>query len=638
MRNPTIASTDYTMQPALPSGKLLEHEIVVSTQGRRPAPAFKPYDPTQALSIPDIGALIPDHHVARVVDQLVEAYPEEVLTACYPGGGRPPFHPKLMLKVILYAYSQKVYSCRGIATMLHEDLPAIWLAAMQKPDFRTINHFRSVRMGAVIDQLFEFTVLELHRQGFVEFENYFLDGTKMEADANKYSFVFRKAVTGREAKLKIRIQETLQEIQEIAKAEGLELGQLAEEPAAVELASVANRLEDQVDILTDLIAEEKLVENRKGLRKRHSLLKKKVKLIRENFIPRQETYAEQLAVCGERNSFSKTDPDATFMRMKEDHMKNGQLKPGYNIQMATENQFVLFYTIHQRPGDARCLIPHLEELQASALPMPKTIVADAGYGSEENYLYLIGDEKEPLAGFLIPYGTYLKEQTKKFKNNEWNAKNWTYEEADDRFICPNGRRVVFKKYQEKKNASGFVQSYRIYECEDCTGCPLKESCTKAKGNRQVHWNPVYEELKMKAKEALECEDRKSVYARRKIEVETGFGDIKGNLAFRRFHLRGLQKVHIEFGLIAMAHNFRKVAGFLRSLSEKANFKKTGREQPIGYSLPVFNLGGFLDSPFRFNRRIRVLSGWRQSVSWHCSDPVRALGPQATGSRVSAVRD
>lgn len=157
------------------------------------------------------------------------------------------------------------------------------------------------------------------------------------------------------------------------------------------------------------------------------------------------------------------------MRMKGDHIKNGQLKPGYNVQMATQNQFILFYTIHQRPTtDTRCLIPHLEKLAASALPTPKTLIADAGYGSEENYLYALGDEKEPRFQFLIPHGTYVKEQTRKYKHDIRNAKNWDYEELDDRFICPNRRQVHFKKYQTRKNASGFEQNYKIYECEDCS--------------------------------------------------------------------------------------------------------------------------------------------------------------------------
>ncbi|WP_429770049.1 transposase [Bacillus smithii] len=231
---------------------------------------------------------------------------------------------------------------------------------------------------------------------------------------------------------------------------------------------------------------------------------------------------------GDRNSYSKTDKDATFMRMKEDHMKNGQLKPGDNVQMGTENQFILFYTIHQRPTDTRCFIPHMEKLAASSLPMPKTVIVDAGYGSEENYVYAVGDEKEPRFEFLIPYGTYVQEQTRKYKKNIKNSKNWTYCEQDDGFICPNGRKVTFKKYLNKKNQSGYEQSFKIYECEDCTDCPLKVKCTKAK-----------------AKTALECEEKTAIYARRKVEVESVFGHIKGNRSFRRFSLRGLDKVHVE---------------------------------------------------------------------------------------------
>ncbi|MGG1314150.1 transposase [Cohnella laeviribosi] len=176
--------------------------------------------------------------------------------------------------------------------------------------------------------------------------------------------------------------------------------------------------------------------------------------------PRFAKYEQQKACFGDRNSYSKTDPDATFMRMKEDHMKNGQLKPGYNVQMATENQFVLFYSIHQRPTDTRCFIPHMERLAASSLPMPKTVIADAGYGSEENYLYAMGEEKQPRFEFLIPYGNYLKEKTRRYQKDIRHASNWTYEEQDDRFVCPNGRYVRFKKYQTKKTLLAWSKASR----------------------------------------------------------------------------------------------------------------------------------------------------------------------------------
>jgi len=278
--------------------------------------------------------------------------------------------------------------------------------------------------------------------------------------------------------------------------------------------------------------------------------------------------------------------------MKEDHMKNGQLKPGYNIQMATENQFILFYTIHQRPTDTRCFIPHIEKLAASSLPMPKTVIADAGYGSEENYVYAIGDEKEPRFEFLIPYSTYVKEQTRRYKRDIKNAKNWVYVEDDDYFICPNGRRVLFKQYKNKKNSSGYQQSFKIYECEDCTDCPLKPQCTKAKGNRQVHWNTIFEEMKAKAKAALECEKNTEIYAQRKVEVESVFGHIKGNRSFRRFSLRGLDKVHTEFGIVALAHNILKVASIRRLLSEKN--KKASGKNIVFFHLPL--ISGLIRQP------------------------------------------
>lgn len=228
--------------------------------------------------------------------------------------------------------------------------------------------------------------------------------------------------------------------------------------------------------------------------------------------------------------------------------------------------------------------------------MPQTVVADAGYGSEENYLYAIGEEKEPRFEFLIPYGTYVKEKTRKYKNDIKNVKNWVYEEHDDQYICPNGRRVPFLRYQNRKNASGFVQSYKVYECEDCSDCPLKALCTKAKGNRQVHSNPIFEEMKAKAKTALECETNQAIYSKRKVEVESAFGHIKGNRSFNRFFLRGLDKVHVEFGIVALAHNFLKVAGIrLLLLTPKNKIRKTSDKNHLVF-IARFILGTYWTAP------------------------------------------
>lgn len=571
MRNLTTTNDHYTMQLTLPLEDLDEKTV----SKRNLAPTFKAYDNKQIHMILDLEAMIPDHHVARVIDEMIEAIPDELLFAHYVGGGRSSYHPKMMLKVILYGYAQKVYSCRGIEKLLQENIPAMWLAAMQQPDFRTLNDFRGVRMKAFMDELFETMIQKLIVDNYITMEQYFLDGTKIEADANKYSFVWKKSMLRFEEKLKVKVQETLAHIHAVTQQEAGVYEQAASDELPDRLKEAAEVLEEKVERLTEQMAEESSREERKELRKQRSALKKPLKLIREDLLPRLAKYDAQKAYFGNRNSYSKTDPDATFMRMKEDHMKNGQLKPGYNVQMATENQFILFYSLHQRPTDTRCFIPHMERLAASALPMPKTVIADAGYGSEENYLYAIGEEKEPRFDFLIPYGSYMHEQTSRYKKDMKHASNWTYEELDDRFVCPNGRYVSFKKYQTKKTGTGLEQSFKIYECEDCRDCPLKAACTKAKGNRQVHWNTVWEELKAKAKTALEDDEKCAIYARRKVEVESVFGHIKGNRSFRRFSLRGLEKVHTEFGIVAIAHNLLKVAGIrLATFLQKQCHKKS----------------------------------------------------------------
>ncbi|HCX48357.1 MAG TPA: IS1182 family transposase, partial [Bacillus sp. (in: Bacteria)] len=578
MCNQMTTTENYNTQMAL-----LPEVEEISPPKRQLAPTFKPYDNRQIQTIFDIESLIPMNHVARVVDEMVEAVPNVQLFSHYKGGGRSSFHPKMMLKIILFAYSQKVYSCRRMETLVKENIPAMWLAAGQQPDFRTINEFRGERMKVLMDELFEAMILKLIEEKYITMENYFLDGTKIEADANKYSFVWKKATEKFEAKLREKIQETLQHIHELTQ---IEAGSIPKEDqpkvqvSESHLKTIAKEIEDKVEALTEKIENEPDTNTRKEIRKVRSQFKKSLKLIRENFLPRIAKYKEQNEVFGDRNSYSKTDKDATFMRMKEDHMKNGQLKAGYNVQMGTENQFILFYSIHQSLTDTRCFIPHLEKLASTSLPMPKTVIADAGYGSEENYVYAVGDEKEQKFDFLIPYGSYIQEKTRKYKNDIKNAKNWTYLEQDDCFICPGGRKVTFRKYQNKKNRSGYVQSFKIYECEDCTDCPLKAQCTKAKGNRLVHWNTVFEEMKAKAKTALECEEKATIYARRKTEVESVFGHIKGNRSFCRFSLRGLDKVHIEFGIVALAHNLLKVAGIRQLLSEdpRKNIKASGEIQ------------------------------------------------------------
>jgi len=559
-----ITQTNYNMQMEMTLEGILEENI--SQKPRKPL-VFQPYTNRQSMMIPDIESFIPEHHVARLVDEMVESIPDKLLFSHYVGGGRAPYHPKLLLKVILYAYTQKIYSSRSMKRMVEENLPAMWLAGMQTPDHRTINDFRGVRMQAIMEELFEQFLLQLVEQELVDLEYMFIDGTKIEANANKYSFVWGKALANHDQKLREKTQSLIRDVRAVTTEE------LREDNLEEQLTKTVEQLTEEVQSLESQYEQASDKEERKQLRMEKSKRQKHIKTIETDYLPRLARYEAQREILGERNSYSKTDHDATFMRMKDDHMKNGQLKAGYNVQIATQNQFIIGYKLFQRPGDTRCFQPFMNQLMEALPKVPTQVIADAGYASEENYLFAMGEEQEPLFELLAPYNTYVKEQTKSYKQDISKVQNWPYREEEDVFICPNNRKVLFKRYSQRKNTGGYEQDYKIYECEDCTDCPLKALCTKAKGNRQVHWNPVYEEMKAKARAALDDEQKAALYAKRKVDVETVFGDIKGNRSFTRFLLRGLAKTQTEFGLVAIAHNLLKVAGIrLATFSQKEKMR------------------------------------------------------------------
>ncbi|MEH7087194.1 IS1182 family transposase, partial [Neobacillus drentensis] len=305
--------------------------------------------------------------------------------------------------------------------------------------------------------------------------------------------------------------------------------------------------------------EEKLQHNPKD-----KPLKKAVRLVRKDLLPRLQKYEQQQEILGERNSYSKTDTGATFMRMKEDHMGNGQLKPGYNVQIGTENQFIIGYSLHQRPTDTRCLKPHLEKVKSALGKLPKTVIADAGYGGEENYAYL---EDEQLKA-IVKYSTYHKEKTKKWKTDVSKVDNWTYDESSDTWQCPGGRKLTFRYENTQHTESGYEIKLRHYRCQDCTGCPFKSACTKAIGNREIRVSMKYMRQKQQARELLQSEEGYNLSVRRMIEPESVFGQVKNTRNFRRFLLRGLSKVSLEVGWLSLAHNLLKWA----------STKETGRIQ------------------------------------------------------------
>ena len=548
----------------------------------------------------DLEEEIEASHVVRVVNATIEQMELGGVYEQYKGGGTSSYHPKMLLKVLIYAYSQQIYSSRKIAKALRENIYFMWLSGNSHPDFHTINRFRGVVVKATIGEIFAAVLTILVEGGYVKLENYFVDGTKVEANASKNSFVWAKNTKRYQEQVQAKVAELLETIEQINAAEDAEYGEndLPERGGSkpLDAAQLEAKIHELNKRLRQMLQAEKAEEptpggeppkeaneakrggsevepaetapcqaaegKKKGdkRKQRHASkahqLAKGIQQLAEEYLPRLEKYEEQEAILDGRNSYAKTDHDATFMRMKEDHMKNGQLKAGYNIQTGTEEQFVVGFSVHQRPGDPGCLIPHMEETkQQRGGQQPKNAIADSAYGSEENYAYL---EKENIQAF-VKYNTFHQETQPRHKPNPFAAEQMPYDEAQDTYTCPNGQLLQYKATHRYRSDNGYESERRIYQCADCSPCPLKEKCTKAQGNRQIQVSFRLRAMRARAKDWLLSEQGTALRKQRSTDVETVFGRIKQDWGFRRFLLRGLEKVKTEWGLLCIAHNLAKLA-------------------------------------------------------------------------------
>ena len=486
---------------------------------------------------PSLDELVPENHMVRVVDAVIDRLDISDILSTYRGGGNSAFNPKMMLKVLIFAYLSNVYSSRRIEELLKRDIYFMWLAGMKRPDFRTINYYRGKRLKEGFDAVFTQVVRLLHEEGFVSLKVQYIDGTKIESVANKYTFVWRGSVEKYDARLKAKTEALLRQIEQNHGIENQE-NPVSEELTAEEVAERVGRIKEKVD------ADNLSKEERKAL-----------KQIETDAVPRMNRYKEQLETMGSRNSYSKTDPDATFMRMKEDAMLNGQLKPGYNVQISTENQFITNFGIYQRPTDTLTMISYLESFKTRYGMQSEEIVADSGYGSEENYEYMFRNGMTP----YVKYNMFHVEQRRSYRNNPFRVSNLFYNPHDDFYVCPMGQKMKFIRQEKRYTASGYQQTVSVYRAHRCEGCPLRGQCHKSKRDRQIEVNHTLDDYKAKARELLTSEQGLKHRSNRPIEPEAVFGQIKECGRFRRLRLKGLTGAKIDFGLKALAHNLRKLA-------------------------------------------------------------------------------
>lgn len=509
---------------------------------------FKSYKENDSLLLPpSLGDLVPQTHPARIVSRVIDHLDISSIESKYKGGGTSCYNPRMLIKVLVYSYMCNTFSGRKIERQLKENIIYMWLSGYSTPDFRTLNLFRSQRLNGDFESIFAQVVELIHREGLVTLDVQYIDGTKIESVANKYTFVWKGAVDTYDERLKTKVDAVLRQAEKVISSD-----------------------EDQISTTTGMNADEfqrrvdNIVEN---IEKVPSEMQKEIKKINKESLPKMKEYELHKEILQERGSYSKTDQDATFMRMKEDYMGNGQLKPGYNVQISTENQYITNYGIYQKPGDTTTLIDYLESFNRKYHRQSNEIVADSGYGSEQNYDYMLDNK-------IIPYVkyNYFHMDIRKERKRPSDAYKLTlpyYNSDEDYFVCSMGQHMTYIGNRSRKSETGHVGEYRKYMAQDCSKCPIKGVCTKAKGNRIYEVNLNLMKQKKLVRELLTSERGLEHRSKRPIEPEAVFGQIKYNSGFKRFRLKSIPKVSVEFGLIALAHNLRKYARIVLSIDNNS---------------------------------------------------------------------
>ena len=501
------------------------------------------------LKLPlNIETIIPENDSVRLLSQFVE---EMDLTDLYSTYKRiNSLSPRTLLKIVLYSYMNGDYSSRSMELNCKRDINFMYLLEGQPaPDHATFARFRSIHFAPCAKHILAQVSNLLYDIGEISGETIFIDGTKIEANANKYTFVWKKAVTKNQAKLLVKIADLVDECEQLY---GLKIvyGNAIKIRHLKKLRKKLYALKESEEITFV-----------HGIGRRKTELQKSIETL-EQYLSKLKEYTQKIHTCGTRNSYSKTDNDATFMRMKEDAMGNGQLKPAFNLQHGVDSEYVTWLTIGPQPTDTTTLIPFLRDAEKHLKFKYKNITADAGYESEENYIFL---EENNQTAFIKP-ANYEISKTRKYKNDIGKIENMKYDSGNDFYTCRNNKKLVVDHLKHSKSKTGYVSEKTVYRCEDCSNCPYKSDCIKGNNCK----TPLEERTKTlyvaktflkRRREDLEriLSDEGVLYRmNRSIQAEGSFGDLKQDMSFRRYLSRGTSNVLAESILLAIARNINKL--------------------------------------------------------------------------------
>ena len=484
----------------------------------------------------NLGIKVSDNDPVGKLNEICEQLDFSELYAQYDRSWRK-YDPKMLFKILVYGYMTGNYSSRDIENACKRDICFMWLLnGSQAPDNTTIARFQNERLLPVIEKLFYQVVDKLYELKEIRFENIFVDGTKIEANANKYTFVWKKVIENNSSKLREKSKEKILSIKR-AYSINEEVG-----------LSECIRILRQEAMLCG-------IEFVYGTGKRKTQIQKDIEYL-EGVLKKQGEYANYLDLIGEeRSSLSKTDVDATFMHLKEDYMKNGQLKPAYNIQIGVESEYIVGIGSFTDRTDVKTLIPFLTTINRNTGKRHNNVIADAGYESEENYEYL---EQNGQKSYIKPVN-YEISKTKKYKQNIYRVENMFYDKERDEFTCVNGKKLNYVSSEQPKETDKYKKDVRYYRTESCEGCPHKGKCYKSQSEyRKIKVSLNFLAKRKQSLENITSEEGIKLRVNRSIQVEGAFGVIKQDMCFRRFLTRGKRKTETQFYLLAIAYNILKL--------------------------------------------------------------------------------
>ena len=458
--------------------------------------------------------------------------------------GRLRYNPVNMLKTVLFGFMTSGYcSLRELEDNCKVNIRFMYLMDHQTPSYRTFGYFINEILQDKIENIFNDINHAIFNDEHVDLQHLYIDGSKFEANANKYTWVWKKATEKFRYKLYEKITAEIEEINAEIAWSGV---QITTNPEYV--PDYLNEIVEQLVLLWELDTSTFVY----GSGKRKSKEQRHYEHL-TTFCQKLQEYMQKIEICGpNRNSYSKTDNSATFMRIKTDYMGNDQLLPAYNVQIGVADEYIAVVDVNHYRSDMDCFVPLMEHFKQTYGFYPKYPVADAGYGSYNNYIFCEQNGIEKYMKFPM-----FKKETKdqKYHEDPFRAVNFRIDEQGV-MRCPNDKAFHFL-YRKNVRGNQYGRKEELYECEDCSGCPYAEKCKKTDKNRTVRINQELTSMHQEVIENLESIHGALLRMNRSIQAEGTFGIMKNDRWYKRIVRRGIHSVKLEVLLVAIGHNLYK---------------------------------------------------------------------------------